>query len=268
MSVYSCPPRSRILYAQTHRPRGFTLIELLVVIAIIAILAAMLFPALQKARLSAREVHCLSNQRQLFNAEILYQNDFDVIAYDPTVKSSDRTLHINIHIYGRGVFNGYLGIDENCTGPSHDRNNNPNMSRRNSVLFCAGTPFKKRFFGYGGTSYPRIFGQWCWMPGARDKYKRIARVRVQSFRIKKPSRYAFHFEAYAIWATGDQINPNACFPVTYKSCGTSWHGRNQTFGFWDGHAEAYMDVPTGTDALFWGTGATNHDQLLVVSGGD
>ncbi len=90
------------------RRKYFTLIELLVVIAIIAILAAMLLPALNRARGSAQRISCNSNLNQCMKAEILYSGDHEGYYYVYGLFNGDA---INAYWGSVLIYSGYLSED-------------------------------------------------------------------------------------------------------------------------------------------------------------
>src|SRR5262245_42066111 len=97
--------RGNAVFAGRKLTAGFTLIELLVVIAIIAILAAMLLPALARAKLKATQANCVSNQKQLALAMTMYGVD----NADAVVPMAD---------YSTGAFYNYASGFWGGTGPA------------------------------------------------------------------------------------------------------------------------------------------------------
>jgi len=113
--------RMKLIAAKRVRqlPAGFTLIELLVVIAIIAILAALLLPALSRAKVKAQRIGCLNNEKQMGIGSQVYADEDDSHALTGTCNFGDDDLN---WLYPQYVPNLKVFI---CPATHHSISNNP-----------------------------------------------------------------------------------------------------------------------------------------------
>jgi prepilin-type N-terminal cleavage/methylation domain-containing protein len=231
--------------ASTARRRGFTLIELLVVIAIIAILAALLLPALARAKLKGQSIACVNNMHQLALAWTMYADDYNGVmvpnwildnrAWIDGTKGDVSTLigATNVAAIISGLlyrYNPNLGVYQ-CPAAIKGPSAAPNVRvvRNYSLEGRMGGANDSDNAQYSVRSTEYVLGT------AYPQYKKMTEI------LLPPPAEAMTFVDESINTVDDGY-----FAVNYAYEPTDWqnsptvrHGNSGVFGFADAHAELW-----------------------------
>jgi len=216
------------------RSRAFTLIELLVVIATIAVLMAILMPALNMARDQARRIHCVSNVKTLALGWLMYKDDFDgKIVPGHTGVRSDTEVHwtnqmqwvdqpannndsweLKKAAIRRGLLYKYVGEAVDIYRCPADR-------RKES----SSIPVAFRTFSIAGGAHGESWGSYY----RTTLYTEIRQPATKYVFVEEMDTRGCNIGSW-------QMNPR---DKSWTDPLAMWHNNKSTIGFADGHAEMH-----------------------------
>ena len=234
---------------------GFTLIELLVVIAIIAILAAMLLPALAKARLRAQGTQCMNNTKQLTLAWRMYAEDANDLlltcqdpAGHPSAIMSGRTTWVQGNLDFTSAQANWDPAINILTSPIFPYTKNPQIFKCPADQSTVNSPTGKRP-RVRSNSMSQVFsvGEWLDSSGGTDSSSKNWHIYNKLSNITLPTKTMVFVDehpdsindaAFAVTEAGNQPTdpPGAAYIIDFPA---NFHNGAAGFSFSDGHSEVH-----------------------------